>query len=133
MRKGIITVTSDTANAETFVVSNETLTYPGQKTIVQDNETGTVPASVEERPIRQQVKISKDVQTLPTTMKVWYCANDGVANSDDVDTCAGCGRKRTVEATKSIDYAHDTYTAFFNEDLSDKKQETNWISRLKRG
>lgn len=131
MRKGIITVTSDTANAETFVVSNETLTYPGQKTIVQDNETGTVPASVEERPIRQQVKISKDVQTLPTTMKVWYCANDGVANSDDVDTCAGCGRKRTVEATKNIDYAHDTYTAFFNEDLSDKKQETNWITRLK--
>ncbi len=112
-------------------IQDAVLSYPGQKTIYESAGTDVKPISVTERPIRQQVKVSKDTATLPETLKVWYCANDGVANSDDVDTCAGCGRKRTVEATKSIDYEHDTYTAFFNEDLSDKKQETNWIERVK--
>ena len=127
---GIVGITYPYGTADSYI-RTVMLMYPGQNEIYSDGDTIETPISVTERPIRQQVKISKDVQTLPTTMKVWYCANDGVANSDDVDTCAGCGRKRTVEATKSIDYAHDTYTAFFNEDLSDKKQETNWITRLK--
>ena len=112
-------------------IQNAVLSYPGQNTIYESASTDTTPVSVTERPIRQQVKVSKDTETLPETLKVWYCANDGVMNSDDVDTCEGCGRKRTVEETKEIHYAHDTYTAFFNEDLSEKKQETNWITRLK--
>ena len=127
---GVVGITYPYGTADSYI-RTAMLMYPGQNKIYSDGDTIETPVSITERPIRQQVKISKDVQTLPTTMKVWYCANDGVANSDDVDTCAGCGRKRTVEATKSIDYAHDTYTAFFNEDLSDKKQETNWITRLK--
>ena len=110
-------------------IQNAVLSYPGQNTIYESASTDTTPVSVTERPIRQQVKVSKDTETLPETLKVWYCANDGVMNSDDVDTCEGCGRKRTVEETKEISYAHDTYTAFFNEDLSEKKQETNWITR----
>lgn len=129
--KGHITVTVSSENSESYVLYDNTLQYPGQETIVQDNGTAVTPASVEERPIRQQVKISKDVETLPETLEVWYCANDGTENSVDTDTCAGCGRKRTVEATKYIDFAHDTYTQFFNEDLSDHKQETNWIERVK--
>ena len=105
------------------------LMYRGEDSVYESANTDTTPVAVTERPIRQQVKVSKDTETLPETLKVWYCANDGVMNSDDVDTCEGCGRKRTVEETKEIHYAHDTYTAFFNEDLSEKKQETNWITR----
>lgn len=107
------------------------LTYPGDQAIVQDGNTGNSPIGVYERPIRQSVKISKDINTLPETLKVWYCANCGTENDDNSDTCANCGRKRTVEATKSIDFMHDTYAAFFNEDLSKDKQNTNWIERAK--
>ena len=108
-----------------------TLKYPGESEVREDADTAAIPISVYERPIRQQVKISKDIQTLPESLSVWYCANDGVQNDDAASTCAGCGRSRTVEETKTIDYAHDTYTAFFNEDLSETKQEKNWITRLK--
>ena len=114
---------------EDSYLTNATLVWEDETTIVADADTSQSPIAVTERPIRQQVKVSKDTETLPETLKVWYCANDGVMNSDDVDTCEGCGRKRTVEETKEIHYAHDTYTAFFNEDLSEKKQEMNWITR----
>ena len=113
-------------------IKDAKLNYPGQDTVYEADHTDTVPVAVDERPIRQKVKISKDIQTFPQTLKVWYCANCGTEVSDDVDTCGNCGRKRTVEATKSIDFAHDTYAAFFNDDLAQDKQETNWIERVKK-
>lgn len=116
---------------ENSYIETATLSWKNEKTIVDDAETGDTPLKISERPIRQSVKISKDINTLPETLKVWYCANCGTENDDNSDTCANCGRKRTVEATKSIDFMHDTYAAFFNEDLSKDKQNTNWIERAK--
>lgn len=116
---------------ENSYIETATLSWKNEKTIVDDADTGKKPLAITERPIRQSVKISKDINTLPETLKVWYCANCGTENDDNSDTCANCGRKRTVEATKSIDFMHDTYAAFFNEDLSKDKQNTNWIERAK--
>lgn len=48
----------------TYVVIT-TLTYPGQEQVYEDNGTRKHPAQVYERPIRQRVKVVKDIQTRP--------------------------------------------------------------------
>lgn len=43
------------------------LDYPGQETIIEDYDTIKNPIRVQERPIRQKVKIVKDIQTMPNS------------------------------------------------------------------
>ena len=114
------------AKKGTYVADAE-LTYPGQDKTFQDG-TGTpghgtieTPIPVQERPIRQKVKVFKDIQTLKEPKNVWYCLNCGAENEDGKDTCDTCGHERTTEETKIIKYAHDTYSAVHAENISAKR------------
>ena len=51
-------------SAGSFVKDAE-LVYPGQNQIMQDGGTGKEPVRVSERPIRQKIKVIKDIQTNP--------------------------------------------------------------------
>ena len=73
------------AKKGTYVADAE-LTYPGQDKTFQDG-TGTpghgtieTPIPVQERPIRQKVKVFKDIQTLKDPKNVWYCLTCGAEN-----------------------------------------------------
>ncbi|RKI98038.1 zinc ribbon domain-containing protein, partial [bacterium D16-54] len=92
-----------------------------------------------ERPIRQKVRIEKDIQTLPETKQVWYCLNCGYENRDGVTACGFCDRARSTEETKFIDYAHDTYAAVHSDNISAERDggwyETakDWLGSLLKG
>lgn len=92
-----------------------------------------------ERPIRQKVRIEKDIQTLPETKQVWYCLNCGYENQDGVTACGFCNRARSTEETRFIDYAHDTYVAVHSDNISAERDgglyETakDWLGSLLKG
>ena len=48
-----------------FNLPQQTLLYPGQDTVISDADTANNPVSVLERPIRQRIKVTKDIQTNP--------------------------------------------------------------------
>ena len=62
--KGVISAVIPITHADSFIQSIM-LTYPGQQTIVQDANTRAAAKEVLERPIRQQIKVMKDIQTNP--------------------------------------------------------------------
>lgn len=112
------------------------LGYPGEDTIMQDAGTIAAPAKVQERPIRQKIKVSKDIQTLPEPKVVWYCKNCGYENADGTGACGYCQTARTTEETKTIRYAHDTYSAVHSENLKADGSEggfLDWLSQLLNG
>ena len=115
------------------------LTYPGQEKTFQDAGTIKNPTGIFERPIRQKVRIEKDIQTLPETKVVWYCLNCGYENQDGVTACGFCNRARSTEETRSIDYAHDTYAAVHSDNISAERDggwyETakDWLGSLLKG
>ncbi|RKI99556.1 hypothetical protein D7X87_24795 [bacterium D16-54] len=115
------------------------LSYPGDQEILEDAGTIGNPTKVFERPIRQKVRIEKDIQTLPETKQVWYCLNCGYENQDGVTACGFCNRARSTEETRSIDYAHDTYAAVHSDNISAERDggwyETakDWLGSLLKG
>lgn len=112
------------------------LGYPGEDTIMQDAGTIAAPAKVQERPIRQKIKVSKDIQTLPEPKVVWYCKNCGYENADGTGACGYCQTARTTEETKTIRYAHDTYSAVHSENLKADGSEggfLDWLTQLLNG
>ena len=114
------------------------LAYPGQGEVRQDAGSIQAPTRVFERPIRQKVRIEKDIQTLPETKVVWYCINCGYENPDGTAACGFCGRARSTEETKTIAYAHDTYAAVHSDNISAERDggwyETakDWLGNLLR-
>ena len=120
-------------------IENIVLIYPGQEKTFQDAGTIKNPTGVLERPIRQKVRIEKDIQTLPETKVVWYCLNCGYENQDGVTACGFCNRVRSTEETRSIDYAHDTYAAVHSDNISAERDggwyETakDWLGSLLKG
>lgn len=112
------------------------LGYPGEDTIMQDAGTITKPTKVQERPIRQKIKVSKDIQTLPEPKAVWYCKNCGYENADGTGACGYCQTARTTEETKTIRYAHDTYSAVHSENLDADGSDggiLDWLTQLLNG
>ena len=112
------------------------LGYPGEDTIMQDAGTIAAPAKVQERPIRQKIKVSKDIQTLPEPKVVWYCKNCGYENADGTGACGYCQTARTTEETKTIRYAHDTYSAVHSENLDADGSDggiLDWLTQLLNG
>lgn len=112
------------------------LGYPGSSIVMQDAGTITNPTKVQERPIRQKIKISKDIQTLPNPKVVWYCGNCGYENADGTASCGYCSTKRTSEETKTVRYAHDTYSAVHSENRkADGSDEgiLDWLTQLLGG
>lgn len=112
------------------------LGYPGEDTIMQDAGTITKPTKVQERPIRQKIKVSKDIQTLPEPKVVWYCKNCGYENADGTGACGYCQTTRTTEETKTIRYAHDTYSAVHSENLDADGSDggiLDWLTQLLNG
>ncbi|MCI9180933.1 MAG: zinc ribbon domain-containing protein, partial [Lachnospiraceae bacterium] len=115
------------------------LAYPGQGEVRQDAGSIQAPTRVFERPIRQKVRIEKDIQTLPETKVVWYCINCGYENPDGTAACGFCGRARSTEETKTIAYAHDTYAAVHSDNISAERDggwyETakDWLGNLLKG
>ena len=92
-----------------------------------------------ERPIRQKVKINKDIGTLPEEKEVWYCGNCGDKNSEGLASCTFCGTVRTTEERKTVAYIHDTYSAVHSENISagrdGGKYDTlrDWLTKLLGG
>lgn len=117
VKNGTISVSPTYQVAESFIEFVR-LAYPGQDAIIQDAGTITVPVQVLERPIRQKIKVTKDIQTLAEPKIVWYCKNCGNENQDGVGTCGFCGRERTSEETKTIRYDYDTYSAVHKDNIS---------------
>lgn len=123
------------------------LTYPGQNYVFQDGDSlpmeGTikVPVRVTERPIRQKIRVNKDIGTLKEYKEVWYCLNCGYENGDSILSCDFCGDQRTTEDTRIISYDHDTYTAVHshNIDVSEENDESlfnycmDWLTDLLQG
>ena len=115
------------------------LSYPGDQETLSDAGTIAAPRQIQERPIRQKVRIEKDIQTLPETKQVWYCLNCGYENRDGVTACGFCDRARSTEETKFIDYAHDTYAAVHSDNISAERDggwyETakDWLGSLLKG
>lgn len=124
---------------EDSYIQKFTLTYPGQNTIYDTDGTEAEPRTVNERSLRQKIKIEKDIQTLPETKDVWYCLNCGYENADGDGSCHFCGRDRSTEETKHIDYAHDTYAAVHADNISAERDggfyETakDWLAKLLGG
>ena len=135
---GIIGVTFPMGSADSYI-EPIFLMYPGDQEIIQDAGTIESPLRVFERPIRQKVRIEKDIQTLPETKQVWYCLNCGYENRDGVTACGFCDRARSTEETKFIDYAHDTYAAVHSDNISAERDggwyETakDWLGSLLKG
>ena len=115
------------------------LDYPGQTLIISDGGTTVTPTDLYERPIRQKIKVSKDIQTLAEPKTVWYCLNCGNENQDGTAACGFCGTERTTEETKTIRYAHDTYSAVHKENISADRDAgffdtvTDWLTSLLGG
>ncbi|MSS36470.1 hypothetical protein [Clostridium porci] len=112
------------------------LAYPGSAITTQDAGTINAPTKVQERPIRQKIKVAKDIQTLPEPKVVWYCLNCGFENTDGSSACGYCQTARTTEETKTIRYAHDTYSAVHAENKEasgDKGGVLDWLTQLLNG
>lgn len=115
------------------------LEYPGEKQPMQDAGTIETPIQVYDRPIRQKIRIEKDIQTLPEAKEVWYCLNCGNEIADDIDTCDVCGKARSTEETRVLNYANDTYAAFHSENISAERDAgsydttEDWLSTLNGG
>ena len=136
--RGVIGITFPMGSADSYI-EPLFLMYPGDQEVRQDAGTIENPTGVFERPIRQKVRIEKDIQTLPETKQVWYCLNCGYENKDGVTACGFCNRARSTEETKSIDYAHDTYAAVHADNISAERDggwyETakDWLWNLLKG
>ncbi len=135
---GVIGIRFPSGTADSYI-ETVLLMYPGDKEVRQDGGTIAAPARVYERPIRQKVRIEKDIQTLAETKTVWYCLNCGYENQDGTGACGFCSRERSTEETKHIDYAHDTYAAFHSDNISAERDggwyETakDWLGSLLKG
>lgn len=95
---------------------------------------------VMERPIRQQIKVVKEIDSLPLPKKVWYCANCGSENADGSTSCSFCLRERDPESspTRIISYANDTYAAYHSENIGydaggNKIKIFDWLYKLLKG
>lgn len=135
---GAIGITFPIGSADSYI-EPVFLMYPGDRETAQDGGTAGEPVRVFERPIRQKVRIEKDIQTLAETKVVWYCLNCGYENPDGETACGFCGRARSTEETKHISYAHDTYAAFHSDNISAERDggwyETakDWLGSLLKG
>lgn len=63
-----VSVSAGTAGEDTYIVTKR-LSYRGQDKIQEDGGTGTVPVQVLERPIKQKVKVVKDIREDPDGRK----------------------------------------------------------------
>ena len=130
---------SPTDGNEDSYIKNVTLFYESEDVIISDGGTTVTPTDLYERPIRQKVKVSKDIQTLAEPKVVWYCLNCGNENQDGTAACGFCGTERTSEETKTIRYAHDTYSAVHKENISAGRDAgifdtvTDWLTSLMGG
>lgn len=127
--KGVIGITYPYGTADSYIRS-VMLMYPGPKNVYTDGETIQTPTELTERPIRQKIRIDKDIQKLKESKSVWYCLNCGYENGKDDALCGFCGHHRTTEETKIIDYAHDTYGAVHSENIS-ADREDGWYDTVK--
>lgn len=115
------------------------LVYPGGDIVMQDAGTGNNPIQLQERPIRQKIKVNKDIQTLQEAKQVWYCLNCGYDNGTGLAACEHCTTARTTEETKTVQYAHDTYSAVHSENISADRNAGNydtakdWLTTLLGG
>ena len=115
---------------EDSYIGTATLSWKNEKTIVDDAATIAKPLGVNERSLRQKIRIDKDIQKLKESKSVWYCLNCGYENADGDAICGFCGHNRTTEKTKTIDYAHDTYGAVHSENIS-ADREDGWYETVK--
>jgi len=129
---GVISVSPTPRSSESYV-EFVMLPYLNDKEIISDAGTVLAPIGISERPIRQKIKITKDIQTLQETKTVWYCLNCGYENSDNIGICGHCNQERTTEEAKTIAYAHDTYAAVHSENLSSGNHMTDWLTKLLNG
>lgn len=136
--RGITGITFPYGTADSYI-ETILLMYPGQDTIISDGGTTAAPTRLYERPIRQKIKVAKDIQTLPEPKVVWYCLNCGYENPDGETACGFCDTARTTEETKTIRYAHDTYSAVHKENISAGRNAgifdtvTDWLTSLLGG
>ncbi len=137
-KKGVVSVTLPLTLSGSYM-ERVVLTYPGQDKVMQDAGTVETPIMLMERPIRQKVKINKDIGTLPEEKEVWYCGNCGDKNSEGLASCTFCGTVRTTEERKTVAYIHDTYSAVHSENISagrdGGKYDTlrDWLTKLLGG
>ena len=134
-QNGHVSVTLPLITSGSYIES-VILTYPGPDQVRQDGNTIAKPTRVQERPIRQKIKVSKDIQTLPEPKVVWYCKNCGYENADGTGACGYCQTARTTEETKTIRYAHDTYSAVHSENLDADGSDgglLDWLTQLLNG
>lgn len=116
-----------------------TLDYPGQDKIWEDGGTTKAPGNVLERPIRQKIKVNKDIRTFPEAKQLWYCLNCGYENGAVTGVCGHCGNTRTTEETKIMQYSHDTYSAVHSENISANRNHgwydtaKDWLAKLLGG
>lgn len=115
------------------------LVYPGEGVIVQDAGTSKSPILLQERPIRQKIKMNKDLQTLKESKQVWYCLNCGYENGTGLAVCEHCSTARTTEEAKTVQYDHDTYSAVHAENISADRNNgiynttKDWLTKLLGG
>lgn len=137
-KKGVVSVTLPLTLSGSYM-ERVILTYPGQDKVMQDAGTVEEPVVLMERPIRQKVKINKDIGTIPEIRQVWYCRNCGYGNSEGLASCDFCGTARTTEERKTVTYAHDTYSAVHSENISAKRDggwydiARDWLTQLLGG
>lgn len=138
MAKGVIGITFPYGTADSYL-ETVMLMYEGSGTPAVNGGTVKAPVSVYERPVRQRIRVSKDIQTLETPKQVWYCLNCGYENEDGETECGYCHHGRTTEETKTIRYAHDTYSSVHAENLSAERDAgffataKDWLTKLMNG
>ena len=131
---------------ENSYIASVILSYPGDEYTYQDGENapgqGTIrnPIGVFERPIRQRIKVQKDIQINPETKEVWYCDECGRQNSTENTNCEFCNKVRNTEMTQTItEYAHDTYSEVHSENLAPDEYNrwyekiADWLTNLING
>lgn len=137
-KRGVVSVTLPLVLSGSYIES-VVLTYPGQEQVMQDAGTVQAPITLMERPIRQKVKISKDIGTFPQEKQVWYCMNCGYENTEGLAFCGFCSTVRTTEEIKTITYANDTYSAVHSENISARRNGgwydtiSDWLTKLLEG
>lgn len=109
-KNGVISVSPTVTESESYL-EFVNLPYINDSRISQDAGTIAIPIGVLERPIRQKIKVTKDIQVLQQEKVVWYCLNCGHENAEGTAVCGHCETKRTTEATRTISYIGDTYSA----------------------